>query len=99
MTPKPVTVLALLEAKPGMEEQLKHELLALVEPTRAEEGCINYDLHQGVEAPSMFMFYENWASQADLDRHGQSPHIAKFHARQDELLARPTEVTRWEKLD
>jgi quinol monooxygenase YgiN len=99
MASKQVTVLALLKAKPGLEEQVKHELLALVEPTRAEEGCINYDLHQGAQDKSLFMFYENWTSQADLDRHGQSPHIKKFHAKQEELLAQPTEITLWEKLD
>jgi len=66
---KKVTVLALFKAKPGLEEEVKRELMALQGPTRSEEGCINYDLHQSKEDPSRFMFYENWKSQEDLDKH------------------------------
>ena len=53
---KNVTVLALLRAKPGLEEEVKRELMALQGPTLSEEGCINYDLHQSKEDPSRFMF-------------------------------------------
>ncbi len=52
---KEVTVLALLKAKPGLEEEVKRELLALQRPTRFEEGCISYDLHRSKEDPSCFM--------------------------------------------
>jgi quinol monooxygenase YgiN len=30
------------------------ELLKLIDITRAEEGCINYDLHQDKENPGSF---------------------------------------------
>jgi len=46
MAGRKVTVFALVQAKPGMEETVKQELLALIGPTRSEEECINYDLHQ-----------------------------------------------------
>ena len=36
MAGRKVTVFALLNAKPGMEETVKQELLALVGPTRSE---------------------------------------------------------------
>ena len=42
----PLTVIAKFKAKSGSEEQLYEELRNLVAPTRAEEGCINYDLHR-----------------------------------------------------
>ena len=37
--------------------------LKLIDITRAEEGCINYDLHQDNENPAHFLFYENWKSR------------------------------------
>src|SRR5689334_15311839 len=40
-----LTVVAELVAKPGMEEDLRRELMKIVEPTRNEDGCIQYDLH------------------------------------------------------
>jgi quinol monooxygenase YgiN len=72
MEGRKVTVFALLKAKPGMEELLKQELLALLGPTRTEEGCINYDLHQSLEHKGQFRFYENWTSTGLLERHLES---------------------------
>ena len=90
---KNVTVLALLRAKPGLEEEVKRELMALQGPTRSEEGCINYDLHQSKEDPSRFMFYENWKSQEDLDKHLQMPYLTAFREKAGDLLAEPTRIT------
>ncbi len=88
-----VTVLARIKAKPGMETQLRDELLSLVGPTHCEEGCINYDLHQSDEDPSHFIFYENWKSREDLDQHLEKPYIQKFLGKADEILAEPVEIT------
>ena len=68
----------------------------LVAATRAEEGCINYDLHQASSDPTLFLFYENWEGKEALDKHSQSPHIKAWRARANDLLAAPTEVTLWE---
>ena len=62
-----ITVLARLRAKKGLESRLRQELQSLLDPTRAETGCISYDLHESGEEPGLFLFYENWKSQADLD--------------------------------
>jgi len=93
-----VTVVARMTAKPGMQARLQEELLHMVAETRKEEGCLNYDLHRFAEDPGQFLFYENWVSQAHLDRHAQSAHIQSFRARASEFLASPTEITLWTKL-
>lgn len=90
-----VTVVAMIRAKPGMEQEVRKVLLGLCGPTRAEKGCINYDLHQAVDNPALFMFHENWVSMADLEAHSQSAHLRAWRARADELLAEPNQVTRW----
>jgi quinol monooxygenase YgiN len=59
MAAKKVTVIARFKAKPGMEETVEKEVLALIAPTRAEAGCINYDLHRAADDKSVFMLYEN----------------------------------------
>ena len=96
MAHRKVTVFALVKAKPGLEEAVKKELSALVGPTRTEEGCINYDLHQSLDQKGHFRFYENWTSKELLDRHLQSAHVQRFIAKADELLAEPPEITLWE---
>lgn len=96
--PTKVTVIARMQARPEMEARLKQELLHLAAETRREKGCSNYDVHQAGDDPSQFLFYENWESKADLDRHAQSAHIQSFRAAAGELLVAPTEITLWNML-
>ena len=81
-----VTVVATIKAKPGREDEVREVLLGLLAPTRAEAGCINYDLHVSSDAPGTFLFHENWESAGHLERHLATPHLEAFKARFDELL-------------
>ncbi len=81
-----LTVIAYMRAAPGQRDELRAALEALVEPTSREQGYVNYDLHQGIEDPDQFFFYENWESDADLDAHLDAPHLRDFAARIPELL-------------
>ena len=72
-----LTVVAVLTAKPGSEAVLQNALESLVEPTRAEEGCLSYELHHSVTDPTTFITIEQWRGQSDLDAHMQTPHIAQ----------------------
>ena len=49
---EPLTVIAFMRAAAGKREELKAALEALIEPAKQEDGCVNYDLHQGVEDPT-----------------------------------------------
>ena len=81
-----LTVIASMRAKPGQEDRLRAALTSLVEPTSKEAGYVNYDLHESVEEPGRFFFYENWESGEHLDAHLQTPHLVEFASRLDELL-------------
>jgi quinol monooxygenase YgiN len=70
-----ILLTAMIKAKGGQEEAVKEVLLSLVEPTRKEPGCLCYNLHQSKSDKTQFMFYEQWASKAALDAHGQTPHM------------------------
>ena len=73
-----LTVIAYMKAAPGKEDELRAELEALIEPSSQEDGFVNYDLHQSVEDPSAFFFYENWESPEHLDAHLATPHLVRF---------------------
>jgi len=92
MAENKVTVLAKCKAKPGMEEELRKELMALVAPTRSESGCINYDLHQSADDKALFILYENWVSRKDLDEHLAMPYLKAFLGKADEILAQPVDI-------
>ena len=51
-----VTNLAFFRARRGQSEALGAALAALVEPTRLEAGCLNYDLHRSVEDADVWLF-------------------------------------------
>ena len=88
-----ITVQARFRARAGMEEALKELLLALIEPSRSDEGCLNYDLHQAIDDPAVFVFYENWQSREHLDRHSATPHLNLFRSKAKALLAEAPELT------
>jgi quinol monooxygenase YgiN len=98
MPEKKVTVIARIKAKAGMEEKVKGKLLSLVTSTRSEAGCINYDLHQSVDDQRLFVFYENWVSKEDLDKHLEMPYLKAWREEAKDLLEGPTEVTLWEMI-
>jgi quinol monooxygenase YgiN len=96
MAKKKVTVLARFKAKTGMEEQLKQAIMACVEPTRAEAGCINYDLHYLSGDKGALLLYENWRSKEDLEEHLEMPYLRELKAKADELCSEPLEIALWE---
>ena len=86
MPQTPVTVIAEAIAKAGKEEEARRLFLGLLEPTRKEDGCLQYDLHEEADKPGNFMFHENWQSRAALDAHLKAPHVASAFAQLPELL-------------
>ena len=94
----PLTIIAKLKAKPGSEDGLYEACRKLVAPTRAEEGCINYDMHRSVEDPGLVMFYENWETKPLWERHMESPHLSEFSAETEDMVE-VWELFQGEKVD
>src|SRR5262245_22276721 len=93
-----VTVAARITARPGHELRVRDELHRLLAPTRAEEGCLNYDLHEETDRPGQFLLHETWTSEAHLRRHLESAHIGAWRAVAHDLLAQPIEITLWKRI-
>ena len=89
MTRQPLTAMGVVRAKPGREEELGRRMTALLSPTRAEPGCLLYDLYQSTEDPSVWVLIERWRDAADLDAHVQSPHMQAFLAGAGDVLGGP----------
>lgn len=89
-----LTAVTLIRGIEGKEDELKRELLTLSAPTRAEPGCIRYDLYQSPEKKNYFMRFEIWRNPAALEAHKTTPHIrASFARRQQQGWS--TEITTW----
>ncbi len=81
-----LTAMGLARAKPGREAELGRRLAGLVAPTRAEPGCLAYDLHRSQTDPAVWVLIEAWRSPADLAAHVESAHLQAFLAQADEVL-------------
>jgi quinol monooxygenase YgiN len=75
-----LTIVAKIKAKADKVDLVKAELLKLIDITRAEEGCINYDLHLDNENPTHFLFYENWESRELWQTHMDNQHLKDYMA-------------------
>lgn len=78
MSHQKLTVIARILAKEEKRALVKSELLKLIEVTRAEQGCINYDLHQDNENPNFFLFHENWENKELWQKHMGNAHLAAY---------------------
>lgn len=94
-----LTVVAEMKAKAGKEEELRRAVLALLAPTRVEEGCVQYDLHVHTKDPGRFVFYENWTSAEHLARHAASAHLKAFGEIARDLLAEPARVETYTRIE
>ena len=65
-------------AKEGNEAKMKELLSAMVVPSKAEEGCIFYEIFQYKNNPRKFMAYESWESEEALDGHKSTAHYAVY---------------------
>ena len=74
-------------------------LLDLIEPTRAEAGCLRYELLQSYDDPTEFTFVEAFEADAALAAHAAAPYIAGVGPRLAALTSRPSEVRRYRPAD
>lgn len=86
---KPHTVVVILEAKVGKEHELASALKAVVEPSRSEEICLEYKLHQSSDNPAQFVLYEQWVSKEKHQEQFTKPYIIELGQKLETLLAKP----------
>ena len=72
----PIDVVAVIAVKPGSESIVEKTLRALAESSRADHGCLAYDLFASDSVPGTLVTIEKWQSQEDIDAHMASPHMA-----------------------
>ncbi|WP_416706401.1 putative quinol monooxygenase [Acinetobacter sp. 197] len=65
----------------------------LVNMTRKENGCLQYELHQEIYNPSTLIFFEKWKTMEDLEDHLKTVHfIACFKEIGDLILYNETRI-------
>jgi hypothetical protein len=59
----PLHVFVRFEPLPGKQRQLHDELILILEPTRAEPGCIRIHLYESTRDPLAFFIHSEWITK------------------------------------
>jgi quinol monooxygenase YgiN len=87
-----VVVVAIIEFKPGSEDEGRAAFEASIPPTHAEEGSNGYAQHQDRKDPTRFVFVEQWASTEALAAHSHMPHLKELFGKVGPLVAAPAQI-------
>jgi quinol monooxygenase YgiN len=94
-----VITIATAKAKPGKEKELEQALRAVAAPTRAQPGCIVFNLHRSVDDPGVIMGFERWASKEEHDRHMEGAHFQKLMVAMADIVAEPPKIAWYQIMD
>jgi len=67
-----------MEAVPERRAELMDLLDGMLEPSRAEPGCVSYRYFIDSENANIVHFFELWQDQAAVDFHFSTPHFQQL---------------------
>jgi|SRR5580692_6665592 quinol monooxygenase YgiN len=82
--------------KPERRNDIMRVTEAIVPPSRAEAGCISYDVHERLSGGDEYLFFEEWADHAALDFHFKTRHFQEFIKEFTQLLEAPPNIRIYE---
>jgi quinol monooxygenase YgiN len=92
-----LTNVAFFKARPGQSEVLGQRLVALVEPTRQEPGCLRYEIYRASDCADCWLVYEDWRAPDDFKSHMQTPYVGAFMKDLDGLCSQAPEIRSFER--
>jgi quinol monooxygenase YgiN len=93
-----IRIMARLAAHAACEEKLQAVLVELALASRAEAGCLGYELFHNQDAACEFVTVERWSDQAAADGHLATAHVARAIEQAGALLAQPPLIHRFQQL-
>ncbi len=88
-----IHLIATLTIRPGSFAAVIEAAKPCLEATRAEAGCISYDLHVDVADDTRLVFIERWENRAALEAHFKAPHLKAWReAGSEYFMAREIEI-------
>lgn len=70
----------------------------LVTKTRAEKGCISYEVCKDLKDPTHIIFIEEWVDYGALDHHVASEHFQRIVPQLDQYSIKASVFTHMERL-
>jgi quinol monooxygenase YgiN len=76
----------------GRRERFVEVATEMCRSSRAEDGCGGYRVYADLEQDDRYVFVEEWADDAALQRHFREPHTDAFMAQLAGLLGEPADA-------
>ncbi len=73
-------IVAKIIVKPDKADFVRGEMLKLIPPTREEDGCLYYNLHQDNEDSRAFVWIEAWETKEAWEAHCNSEHMNAYRS-------------------
>ncbi len=93
MNDEKIVIVARLKVQENAVDETKKAALGIVADSRAEKGCVNYDIHQAIDDPTVFIWHETWANKAAIDEHFEKSFFKEFFAAVEGFAAEPPQIT------
>ncbi len=93
MNDEKIVLVARLKVKEAKIEETKKAALAIVADSRAEAGNVNYDIHQAIDDPTVFVWHETWANKAAIEEHFATDFFKNFAATVEKIAVEPPQIT------
>ena len=87
------TIIAQIFIKPENVDAFLAATKDLIEKSRAEAGCITYNLYQDPNDKTKLLFFEEWKNQAAIDFHFETEHFKAFGAMLEEFASQDPVIT------
>jgi len=94
----PLHVFIRFEPITEKRQQLHDELILILEPTRAEPGCVRIHLYESTRDPLAFFIHSEWIDEAAFDTHAHLPHMKRFLGLVGELITHPPQAVRTKQI-
>ncbi|MBA4794998.1 MAG: antibiotic biosynthesis monooxygenase [Phenylobacterium sp.] len=76
----PLIIAGTVRVPPENLEAFRPHMQAMLEASRAEDGCVEYAYAEDVAEPGLIRVFEVWRDPAAIDAHFQTAHMAAWRA-------------------
>lgn len=80
-----IVLIVEIEFDPRDRDRMMEILRPMEVASRAEPGCLRYQIYEAMFEPGRVLVHEHWVSQEALDEHDRQPHLNAFRAASEGL--------------
>jgi quinol monooxygenase YgiN len=84
-----IVTVTTMQARDGTDGSLRDALAEVTSASRAEPGCVSYEVARNIEDPARFVIVAAWTSPEAVEAHIGFGHAAAFRAATAGVFAEP----------